>query len=80
MSQEHSAVAFSLAAVLAPSLLADGSPSWVVASLVAFARVTAGVHLPLDVVGGAGLGLYLGTFTRWGFGLGGEGLRASHPS
>ena len=27
---------------------------------------TAGVHLPLDVVGGAGLGLLLGTFARWG--------------
>jgi membrane-associated phospholipid phosphatase len=41
---------------------------------VAFGRVYAGVHLPLDVVGGAGLGLLCGTFARWGFGLGGEGL------
>ena len=41
---------------------------------VAFGRVYAGVHLPLDVVGGAGLGLLCGTLARWAFGLGGEGL------
>jgi len=28
----------------------------------------------LDVVGGAGFGLLLGTLARWAFGLGGEGL------
>ncbi len=76
----HTAVAFSLAAVLAPSLPREWQPVvWVVACLVALARVYAGVHLPLDVVGGAGLGLLLGTLTRWGFGLGGEGMRAEHP-
>ncbi len=71
----HSAVAFALAAVLVPSLPRVWQPvAWVVAALVAVARVYAGVHLPLDVVGGAGLGLLLGTFSRWAFGLGGEGL------
>ena len=71
----HSAVAFALAAVLVPSLPRRWQPvAWLVAVMVAIARVYAGVHLPLDVVGGAGLGLLLGTFSRWAFGLGGEGL------
>jgi membrane-associated phospholipid phosphatase len=39
--------------------------------------VYAGAHLPLDVVGGAGLGLLLGTLSRWALGLGGEGLPAT---
>ena len=71
----HAAVAFALAAVLAPSL----PRAWravviALAVTVAFGRVYAGVHLPLDVVGGAGLGLLCGTLARWAFGLGGEGL------
>ncbi len=41
---------------------------------LAFARLYAGVHLPLDVVGGAGVGLLFGTLARWTLGLGGEGL------
>jgi undecaprenyl-diphosphatase len=71
----HAAVAFALAAVLAPSL----PRAWravviALAVTVAFGRVYAGVHLPLDVVGGAGLGVLCGTLARWAFGLGGEGL------
>ena len=71
----HTAVAFSLAAVLAPSLPRPWrAVVWVIACVVAFARVYAGAHLPLDVVGGAGLGLLCGTLARWALGLGGEGL------
>jgi membrane-associated phospholipid phosphatase len=71
----HSAVAFALAAVVAPSLPRRWQPvAWVLCAAVAFGRVYAGAHLPLDVVGGAGIGLLVGTLTRWAFGLGGEGL------
>jgi glycosyltransferase 2 family protein len=76
----HAAVAFALAAVLAPSLPRRWQiVTGVVAVTVAFARVYAGAHLPLDVVGGAGLGLLVGTLSRWAFGLGGEGLPVEHP-
>jgi membrane-associated phospholipid phosphatase len=71
----HSAVAFALAAVLGPSLPRRWQPVVAsIATIVAAARVYAGAHLPLDVIGGAGLGLLLGTLSRWAFGLGGEGL------
>ena len=71
----HTAVAFALAAVLAPSVPRAWRPAvFAIASFVALARMYSGAHLPLDVVGGAGLGLLTGTLWRWAFGLGGEGL------
>jgi glycosyltransferase 2 family protein len=71
----HTAVAFSLAAVIVPSVPRPWRPVViVVACIVGFARVYAGAHLPLDVIGGAGLGLLCGTLARWALGLGGEGL------
>jgi len=71
----HAAVAFALATVLAPSLPRAWRPvAFAVASGVALARLYSGAHLPLDVVGGAGLGVLSGTLVRWAFGLGGEGL------
>jgi len=71
----HTAVAFALATVLAPSLPRAWRPvAFAVASVVAFARVYSGAHLPLDVMGGVGLGVLCGTLMRWAFGLGGEGL------
>ena len=76
----HSAVAFALGAVLGPSLPRRWQPlAIVVPVVVAFARVYGGAHLPLDVVGGAGLGLLVGTLSRWVFGLGGEGLPRRAP-
>ena len=58
----HTAVAFALATVLAPSLPRSWRRSAVfaAASVVGFARIYSGAHLPLDVVGGAGLGLLCG--------------------
>lgn len=57
----HSAVAFAMYAVAAPHL----RPQWRRAALglacfVALARIYSGAHLPLDVVGGASLGVILG--------------------
>ncbi|HEX6888461.1 MAG TPA: phosphatase PAP2 family protein [Candidatus Nanopelagicales bacterium] len=56
----HSTVAFACASILAPYL----SRTWRVfgyglASTVGLSRVVVGAHLPLDVVGGAALGLML---------------------
>jgi undecaprenyl-diphosphatase len=63
----HTAVAFACAAVLAPEL----PRSWrvvvfVVAALIGIARIVHGVHLPADVLGGAGLGLLCGLGARLG--------------
>jgi undecaprenyl-diphosphatase len=75
----HTAVAFALATVIAPSVPRAWRPVvFAVAGLVAFARIYGGAHLPLDTVGGAGLGLLCGTLARWAFGLGGEGVRPRH--
>ena len=61
----HTAVAVALAAAIVPSLPRTAQVVAVVlAVLVGVARIDAGAHLPLDVVGGAGLGLVCGTLAR----------------
>jgi undecaprenyl-diphosphatase len=57
----HTAVAFAVATVIAPLL----PPRWrgvpfALAALVALARIFFGAHLPLDVLGGAGVGIICG--------------------
>ena len=48
----HAAVAFALASVMAPSMPRRWAPApFVAATAVAFGRVYAGVHLPVDVIG-----------------------------
>jgi undecaprenyl-diphosphatase len=57
----HTAVAFALAAVVAPYLGRRARlGAWTLAALVGLARMYVGAHLPLDVVGGAGLGVFVG--------------------
>ena len=65
----HAAVAVALAVVAFPYL--GRWARWVVAVLavvVCVARVYVGAHLPLDVVGGAALGLLAGGAVRFAFG------------
>ncbi len=54
----HSAVAFTLAALVTPYLPRAARPvAWGVAATTAVARMGVGAHLPLDVIGGAAGGL-----------------------
>lgn len=56
----HSTVAFACAAVLSPYLPRRWRVvAYGLATMVGFSRVVVGAHLPLDVVGGAALGLGL---------------------
>jgi glycosyltransferase 2 family protein len=54
----HTAVATTLAAILAPELPGAATPALAaVVAVVGFGRMYVGAHLPHDLVGGAGLGL-----------------------
>ncbi|MEA2843333.1 MAG: hypothetical protein QOJ69_1004, partial [Actinomycetota bacterium] len=61
----HAGVSFSLAMVAARSLPRWARPLvFVVATTVSVARVYVGAHLPLDVVGGAAIGVATGAGVR----------------
>lgn len=65
----HTAVAASLAILLAPYV--GRRWRWVLSALVVvvgFTRVYVGSHLPLDVVGGAAIGVAVGALTRFAVG------------
>ena len=57
----HSSSAFAAATVIAWSSRRLAVPAYVLAALVAWSRVYVGVHWPLDVIGGAILGVLVGT-------------------
>jgi undecaprenyl-diphosphatase len=57
----HTAVAFAVATALLPVLSLRGRiVAYALATLVGLARIVYGVHFPLDVVGGAALGVMCG--------------------
>lgn len=61
----HAAVATTLAATAWPVLPRSARPALVaVVATTAFGRMYVGAHLPLDLVGGAGLGLILSAFMQ----------------
>jgi undecaprenyl-diphosphatase len=72
----HSSTSFACAAVLAWLTPLPKIPLFTIAALIAFSRVYNGVHYPLDVIGGALLGLGVATALR----LLATALRRSAPA
>jgi undecaprenyl-diphosphatase len=70
----HAIVAFAFATVLHPYLRSRAARVvlWSAAAIVLLGRVFVGAHLPMDVVGGAGVGLALGLLANLVLGIPGR--------
>ena len=60
----HATVSFACATVLALAVPRLWAPLYALAALIAFSRVYVGVHFPLDVLGGAVLGVLIAIALR----------------
>jgi membrane-associated phospholipid phosphatase len=76
----HTTMAWAIAASLHPTLPVRWRPiAWVLAALVGLARMYVGVHWPADAVGGAALGIAIGS-ASWLLMTGLPGLGDARPA